>query len=136
MSNNPTPIEALTPEQISEIRDLYKHRGPIDAIKYLRRITNLGLKEAKDAIDGNAIIPPELRPAHDTRSWSSPARTASPPWDAAQERKLIVKWLTMLANRAQADAPDRADWYRGVADDLEFGNATLDALRAAMRGPS
>ena len=135
MPNNSTPIEALTPEQISMIRDLYKNKGAIDAIKYLRRITNLSLKEAKDAIEGNAIIPPELRPSFDTR-WSSPPRPTQPPWGAAQERTLIVKWLTLLASRAQTDAPDRADWYKGLADDLEFGNATLDALRRAMRAPS
>lgn len=135
MSNNPTPIEGLTPEQISMIRDLYKNKGTIDAIKCLRGITGLSLKEAKDAIEGNAIITPGLRPAHDTRSWSF-ARPTSPPWSAEQERRLIVKWLTMLASRALVDAPDRADWYRGLADDLEFGNATLDALRATMRGPT
>ena len=132
MPNNSTPIEALTPEQISMIRDLYKNKGPIYAIKYLREIANLSLKEAKDAIEGNAIIPPELRPHLDTR-WSSPPRPTPPPWGADQERTLIVKWLTLLASRAQADAPDRADWYKGLANDLEFGNATLDALRRAMQ---
>ena len=46
----PLPASAIPPQ----IADLIQRRKPIQAIKLYREMTGLGLKDAKDAVDGMA----------------------------------------------------------------------------------
>ena len=47
-----TQIESISPQKELELRELVKRGAKIQAIKQVRRLTNLGLKESKDYLDG------------------------------------------------------------------------------------
>ncbi len=47
----PVAPAALTPEQLTKIRALIGAERKIDAIKLVRNLTGLGLKEAKDFVE-------------------------------------------------------------------------------------
>ena len=63
----PSQSRALTEEQLTRLRELYKAGEKIQAIKEYRDITKCGLKEAKDAVESNftQITPKPLAPSGD-----------------------------------------------------------------------
>ena len=47
-----TQVKSISPQKEKELRELVKRGAKIQAIKQVRRLTDLGLKEAKDYLDG------------------------------------------------------------------------------------
>lgn len=45
----------LPDDVVSEVRRRFREEGPIPAIKYLREVTNWGLKEAKEAVEDHLV---------------------------------------------------------------------------------
>ena len=45
------PLPPMTPEQLSEVENLARAGDKITAIKLYRKLTGVGLKEAKDAVE-------------------------------------------------------------------------------------
>jgi hypothetical protein len=52
------PLPTLPEELISQVRSLIAQNKKIEAIKLVREQTNLGLKEAKDIVDGLKVQQP------------------------------------------------------------------------------
>jgi ribosomal protein L7/L12 len=66
-----TPIQSISPQNELALRQLIKKGATIQAIKQVRRLTNLGLKDAKDYVNSldedqrapslDSQVPPELK---------------------------------------------------------------------------
>jgi ribosomal protein L7/L12 len=52
--NSGAPLPPITPEQLGEVEQLARAGDKISAIKLYRKLTGLGLKEAKDAVENLA----------------------------------------------------------------------------------
>ena len=50
-SANSAPLPPMTPEQLAEVERLALAGDKISAIKLYRKLTGVGLKEAKDAVE-------------------------------------------------------------------------------------
>lgn len=48
---NSPPLPPMTPEQLGEVERLARAGDKISAIKLYRKLTGVGLKEAKDAVE-------------------------------------------------------------------------------------